>query len=570
MNILKEAVRLFGFQIGKKTPEEEIKSFAIPPNLDGASQITSGGIYGTYVDLEGTAKNESELITRYRDMSMQPECEMAIEDIVTDAIVQEDNAPAVEINLEQLEQPESIKKTITEEFRTILQLLNFNDDGMEIFKRWYVDGRLFYHIMIDPDAPNEGIKELRYLDPRKIRKMREIQRMPGNQGVELVNAVLEYYLYNERMIASVENNAAIGIKIATDSICYVHSGEIDSSRNMVVSYLHKAIKPLNQLRAIEDSHVIYRLSRAAERRIFYIDVGNMPTNRAEQYVKSIISDFRNKLVYDNVTGEVRDDKKFLSMQEDIFLPRREGGKGTEVTTLPGGNNLNQIEDIQYFQERLYKALHVPTTRIKSDNGFGMGRSAEISRDEVKFSRFITKLRKRFDHLFKELLRVQLVTKGVIMLDEWESFRTAMTFDYQKDSVFAEAQEQEIWTSRLALLQMFDPATPVDHYFSRHFIKKTILKQTDEEIEELEKQMEEEIPLAQEEQEREAALNTGAFFEQPDGGSVPPPAKKTPAATSKKKPDSGSGDKKKSDAPKKKPSEATKKKPTGGDKKKKDD
>jgi hypothetical protein len=333
---LLESFRLLGFQFGDHDPVQKFKSFAIPANLDGASQIASGGIYGTYVDLEGTAKNESELITRYKDMAMQPECEQAIEDIITDAVVQEDNKPAIQVNLEQLDQPDSIKNDIREAFEEILKLLNFNEDGMEIFRRWYVDGRLFYHIMINPEDPDKGIQELRYLDPRRVRKIREIKKKLGEGGVEIIDAILEYYLYNERGIVNVESTTAVGVKIATDSICYVHSGQIDSTRNMVVSYLHKAIKPLNQLRAMEDAHVIYRLSRAAERRVFYIDVGNMPTNRAEQYIKVIMNDFRNKIVYDSNTGAVRDDKKFLSMQEDFFLPRREGGRGTEVTTLPAG------------------------------------------------------------------------------------------------------------------------------------------------------------------------------------------------------------------------------------------
>ena len=512
---LTESFKLLGFQIGSSDPVQKYKSFAMPANLDGASQIASGGVYGTYVDIEGTAKNEAELITRYRDMAMQPECEQAIEDIITDAVVQEDNKPAVQVNLEQLDVSESIKNDVREAFDEILKLLNFSEDAMEIFRRWYVDGRLFYHIMVDESAPEEGIKELRYLDPRRVRKIREIKKKLGEGGVEIIDAILEYYLYNERGIVNVESTTAVGQKIAVDSICYVHSGQIDSARNMVVSYLHKAIKPLNQLRAMEDAHVIYRLSRASERRVFYIDVGNMPTNRAEQYIKMIMNDFRNKLVYDSSTGEIRDDKKFLSMQEDFFLPRREGGKGTEVTTLPAGQNL-MIDDIMYFQERLYKALHVPSSRLKSDGGLGMGREAEISRDEVKFSRFITKLRKRFDHLFKELLKVQLIFKQVIMLEDWETFRENITFDYAKDSVFTEAKEQQIWMTRLQLLQMFDPnADPVGTYVSREWIKKNVLSQTDDEIELMSKAMKEEAPGIEDEKEKAAALESGAFFEPPE-------------------------------------------------------
>jgi len=526
-NYLMEAFRLLGFQIGTQNPIQKYKSFAIPANVDGASQIASGGIYGTYVDLEGTAKNEAELITRYRDMAMQPECDQAIEDIITDAVVQEDNRPALSINLEQLEQPESVKKQIHDAFDEILKLLNFNEDGMEIFRRWYVDGRLFYHILVDPDTPQEGIKELRYLDPRRVRKIREIKKKLGEGGVEIVDSILEYYLYNERGIVNVEATTAIGVKIAPDAICYVHSGLIDSTRNMVVSYLHKAIKPLNQLRAMEDAHVIYRLSRAAERRVFYIDVGNMPTNRAEAYIKVIMNDFRNKLVYDSDTGNVRDDHKFLSMQEDFFLPRREGGRGTEVTTLPAGTNLGQIEDIMYFQERLYQALHVPKSRLKSDGGFGVGREAEISRDEVKFLRFIVKLRKRFDHLIKELLKIQLELCGVITKDEWGDFRDNITIAYQKDSVFTEAKEQEIWTKRLQLLTMIDPESPVDRYFSREWIFKNVLMLDEDQIEIMKDQIKNEKPEVDDEKERIASLESGVFEQEP-----PPAPKKSKSEKNK--------------------------------------
>lgn len=521
--VLMESFKLLGFQIGAGSPVQKYKSFAVPANTDGASQVASGGVYGTYCDLEGTAKNEAELITRYQDMAMQPECDQAIEDIITDAIVQEDNKQALDINLEQVEQPDSVKEKIKEAFQDVLRLLNFDDDGMEIFRRWYVDGRLFYHIQIDDEHTEEGIKELRFLDARKVRKIREIKKKLGEGGHEVVDSILEYYLYNERGIVNVESTTAIGVKIALDSICYVHSGLIDSTRKMVVSYMHKAIKPLNQLRAMEDAHVIYRLSRAAERRVFYIDVGNMPTNRAEQYVKMIMNDFRNKLVYDSNTGEVRDDKKFLSMQEDFFLPRKEGGKGTEVTTLPAGTNLGQIEDILYFQERLYKALHVPSSRLKSDGGLGMGREAEISRDEIKFARFINKLRKRFNHLFKELLRVQLILTGVIVKDDWAKLKEKITFDYQKDSFFTEAQETEIYLKRIELLQLYDQRPVVGTYVSTEWCKKHIMRQTDEEIEIMQEQMEKEAPELEKEREKTASLETGAFFEPPE---PPAPKKKS--------------------------------------------
>lgn len=532
---LMESIRLLGFKIGNKSPEEEHKSFAIPANTDGASEITTGGSFGTYVDLEGTAKNESELITRYRDMVMQPECEQAVEDIITDVIVQEDNKPAVQINLDTLNQPDSIKGEIKDAFEKVLKLLKFNDDGMEIFKHWYVDGRLFYHIIIDPEQPELGIQNLRYLDPRRVRKMREVKKRLAGGGIEVIDAILEYYLYNEKGITNIESTTAIGMKIALDSICYVHSGQIDSNRKMVVSYLHKAIKPLNQLRAMEDAHVIYRLSRAAERRIFYIDVGNMPTVRAEQYIKTVMDDFRNKLVYDSNTGEVRDDKKFLSMQEDFFLPRKEGGKGTEVTTLPAGSNLGQIEDIMYFQERLYRSLHVPASRMSNgDGGMGMGRSAEISRDEVKFSRFITKLRKRFNNLFTELLRVQLLLSGVILLEDWADISENIFFDYQKDSVFAEAKEQEILQSRINLLQQLDPGPVVGRYYSMEWIKRNVLMQDEKLIEVMDEQMDKEQPQLDADNEKEAALSTGAFFDPgAEGGPPMPPAPKKKKSGDKK-------------------------------------
>lgn len=502
---LTEAIRLLGFQIGDKSPEQQFKSFAIPQNTDGASQVTAGGIYGTYVDLEGTSKNEADLITRYRDMGMQPECEMAIDNIVNDAIVQNNNDPAVTIDLENLEQPESIKTKIRESFDKITKLLNFNEDGYQIFKRWYVDGRLYYNIIIDEKSPEDGIQELRYLDPRRIRKMRAIHKLLGAGGVEMVSSIIEYFLYNERGIISIDSNTSVGQKISADSICYVHSGEIDSLKNLVLSFLHRAIKPLNQLRSMEDAHVIYRISRAAERRVFYIDVGNMPTQRAEQYIKSIIADFRNKLVFDSATGEVRDDKRFLSMQEDFFLPRREGGKGTEVTTLPAGQNLGQMEDVQYFQERLYKSLGVPISRLKgSEQSMGFSRGAEISRDEYNFSKFIERVRKRFNHLFYVLLRADLLLTGVMLEEEWDAIREQIYFEYQTDSYYAEVQEQQVWAGRLTLLSQIDPYQ--DKIFSRAWIKKNVLKLTDEQIQEMDKELDAEKDLVDAEAQREAGFD----------------------------------------------------------------
>jgi hypothetical protein len=526
-NLLDESVRLLGFKIGTKTPEQENKSFAIPPNLDGSTTLTAGGIYGTYVDLEGSAKNEAELIIRYRDMSMQPECDEAIDNIINDAIVQKESEIAVQIDLEKLEQSDSIKDQIRECFEEVMMLLNFQEDGVEIFKRWYTDGRLYYHIIIDEEHPENGIQEVRYLDPRRIRPIRQINKKIGPNGVEIVDSILRYYVYNERGIVSVDNNAQVGQKIAEDAICYVHSGQVDTLRNMVVSYLHRAIKPLNQLRAIEDAQVIYRLSRAAERRVFYIDVGNMPTQRAEAYVKNIMADLRNKLVYDSATGEVRDDKKFLSMQEDFFLPRREGGKGTEVTTLPGAQNLAQMEDVNYFQERLYKALKVPVSRLKSDQpamGFG-GKIAEISRDERNFSRYIDKLRKRFNHLFYHLLKIQMVLKGIILLDEWEALKEQIYFQYQKDSFYAEVEFQEVLNGRLSVLTAMGMA-PGDFY-SKRWVATNVLKMTDEDIEEEKKEMEKELEEAQDKLDADARREAGV--DQDGKPFVPPEPKEKPNA-----------------------------------------
>lgn len=504
---LTEAIRLLGFRIGDSSTVQDNPSFAIPQNTDGASTVQTGGIYGTYVDLEGTAKNEAELITRYRDMALQPECDQAITDIVNEAIVKEDYKPIVTLNMEQMDSSDDIKEKVRECFDDLLIKLNFNEDAADIFRRWYTDGRLFYHILINEDSPIDGIQELKYLDPRRIRKIREIKKGIEN-GYETVQGIFEYYIYNERGIIAPDANATTGLKIALDSICYVHSGQIDSLRNLVVSYLHKGIKPLNQLRAMEDAHVIYRLSRAAERRVYYIDVGNMPTQKAEQYVKSIMSDLRNKLVYDSQTGEVRDDKKFLSMQEDIFLPRREGGKGTEIDTLPAGQNLGQIEDIKFFQEKMYKSLHVPISRLKSDASFGLGRSAEIARDEYNFSKFIRHLQERFNHLFKELLRIQLLLKGIILKSDWEDIKEGLGFDYQKDQYYSQIRDGEILTGRLSILEQIEPYVGFGKFYSKLYVKKFVLFQTDEEIRRIKEEQENERDIEQEIADEEAARNAG--------------------------------------------------------------
>ncbi len=485
-------VQLFGFEISRKknqVEDEQNKSFALPQNDDGAVTIQSGSYYGTYVDLDGTVRNEIELITRYREMSMQPELETAIDEIVNEAIVNDDNGQAVELNTDDLKQPEQIKKKIRDEFDIILKLLNFGNMGHDIFRRWYIDGRVFYHIIIDDKRPTLGIQELRYIDPRRIRKIREIQKTKDPKtGMEIIKRQNEYYLYNERGIIGAHSN--LGAKIAIDSVVNVNSGLMDSKRAMVLSYLHKAIKPLNQLRMVEDATVIYRLSRAPERRVFYVDVGNMPTIKAEQYLRDIMVKYRNKLVYDSSTGEIKDDRKHLSMLEDFWLPRREGSKGTEITTLPGGANLGELEDVKYFEKKLYKALGVPIGRLEAQQGFSLGKSNEITRDELKFTKFVQRLRNKFSSLFDDLLRIQLVLKRVCTEEEWKQFKEEIYYDYLKDNNFTELKEAELITNRILLLQYVDPF--VGRYYSKEWVRKNVLKQTDEDIAEIDEQIANEL------------------------------------------------------------------------------
>ena len=522
------ALTLFGFTISRKeeptnqNQEPNKKTFALPQNDDGAVTIQSGSYYGTYVDLDGVVRNEIELITRYREMSMQPELETAIDEIVNESIVMEDSGKSVEINMDELQQPENIKKKIRDEFDYILKLLNFGNMGHDIFRRWYIDGRMFWHVVIDDASPALGIQEIRYIDPRRIRKIREIQKTKDTKtGMEIIKSEKEYYLYNERGVVGAHSN--LGTKIAVDAIVNVNSGLMDSKRAMVLSYLHKAIKPLNQLRMIEDATVIYRLSRAPERRIFYIDVGNMPTVKAEQYLRDIMVKYRNKLVYDSSTGEIKDDRKHLSMLEDFWLPRREGGKGTEITTLPGGQNLGELEDVKYFEKKLYKSLGVPVSRLEAQQGFSLGRTTEITRDELKFTKFIQRLRSKFSGLFDDLLRVQLALKRVCTEEEWKNFREDIWYDYKKDNNFTELKEAELITSRVSLLQLVDPF--VGKYFSQEWIRKNILQQTDEDIEEIKEQIAMEAQAAQQQQaDAEAQANAQGMTIDPNSGQrVPLPA-----------------------------------------------
>lgn len=493
------ALTLFGFEIGranKQTSQDQDiknKTFSIPENTDGAVTIQSGSYYGTYVDLDGVVRNEIELITRYREMSMQPELETAIDDIVNESIVNDDNGKGVELNLDDLKQPDTIKKRINEEFEFILKLLDFGNMGHDIFRRWYIDGRLFYHVVINDKSPSKGIEELRYIDPRRIRKIREIQKTKDSRtGMEIIKRQSEYYLYNERGVIGAHSN--LGAKIAVDAVVNVNSGLMDGKRAMVLSYLHKAIKPLNQLRMVEDATVIYRLSRAPERRVFYVDVGNMSTIKAEQYLRDTMVKYRNKLVYDSSTGEIKDDRKHLSMLEDFWLPRREGSKGTEITTLPGAMNLGELEDVKYFEKKLYRALGVPVSRLESSTGFSLGRTTEITRDELKFNKFVQRLRNKFSTLFDDLLRVQLLLKKVCTEEEWKTFKENIWYDYKKDNNFTELKEAELITTRIQTLQLVDPY--VGRYYSAEWVRKNILQQTDEDIEELDAQMANEAAAAQ--------------------------------------------------------------------------
>ena len=500
----KIAVKLFGFTLGKKdivqVEKPEQASFALPTetNDDGAVTITQNAHYGTYVDLEGSVRNELELITRYREMSNHPECDMAIDEIVNEAITHAEDGTVVDINMDNLKQPETIKKKILEEFKNIQKMLNFSNLADDLFKRWYIDGRIYYHVVVSDKNPKDGIQELRYIDPRKIRKVREIQKeRDPKTGAQVIKSLAEYYVYNDRGTTSQTFTSSVnqGLRIAPESVINVNSGLMDAKNTFVISYLHKAIKPLNQLRMIEDAVVIYRLSRAPERRIFYIDVGNLPKGKAEQYMKSIMTQYRNKLVYDANTGEIRDERKHLSMLEDFWLPRREGGKGTEITTLPAGQNLGQMEDVLYFHKKLLNSLNVPISRLDPQGGgiMGIGRTTEVTRDEVKFSKFIARLRNKFSRIFDDALRIQLSLKGVCTVEEWEEFKEAIFYDFKKDNNFTEMRDAEVLRERITTASQIDPY--VGRYYSSTWVKKNVLHMTQEEIDEMQKEIEEEGDLA---------------------------------------------------------------------------
>jgi hypothetical protein len=477
---------LFGFEFKRKTKEADIPSFVEKSDTDdGAVVISAGGAYGTYVDLDGTVRSEAELVTRYREMALVPECDAAIDEIVNESIAI-DEKNLITLDLDSLNVSPQLKQIIKTEFDACLNLIDFNKYAYEIYRRWYIDGRLYYHVLIDEKNPQLGIQELRFIDPRKIRKVREVQKKKAknNEPTEITvsKVVNEYYIFNDKGFnfgnKAVGTNTT-GLRIAKDSIVHVVSGITDNQGQMVLSYLHKAIKPLNQLSTLEDALVIYRLARAPERRIWYIDVGNLPKMKAEQYVRDIMVKHKNRLIYDANTGQIRDDRKFMTMLEDYWLPRREGGRGTEVSTLPGGQNLGEMDDVLYFQKKFLQALNVPVSRLNSDALFSVGRATEITRDEVKFSRFIVRLRSRFSHLFLELLKKQLVLKSVTTIEDWELLKNSIRFEFAKDNYFAELKDAEIRQSRVA--QARDMQDMAGKYVSHDWIRRNVLQQSDDDI-----------------------------------------------------------------------------------------
>ena len=517
---------LFGFSLDKnnekKKKQQGLVSPVAPNNDDGTVTISAGGYYGQYVDIEGISKNEFEMIRKYREVSLHPEVDSAIDEVVNEAIVADGDDSPVEIELSNLEVSESIKKRIREEFKEIKRLLQFDKKCYQLFRRWYIDGRMYYHKVIDVNKPTEGIKELRYIDPLKIKKMREVKKpvTPPTQEQAKVDFgdVKEYYLFNPKGIFTSTSTVQgprdhMGIKISIDAITFVPSGLMDLNMNIPLSYLHKALKAVNQLRMIEDSLVIYRLSRAPERRIFYIDVGNLPKVKAEQYLREVMSRYRNKLVYDASTGEIRDDKKFMSMLEDFWLPRREGGRGTEITTLPGAQNLGELKDVEYFLKKLYKSLNLPPSRVGEEKGFSLGRSNEILRDELKFIKFVGRLRKQFSHLFNDMLKTQLVLKGVITTDDWEFMEEHIQYDFLFDNHFTELKEIEMVNERLNLVNQMTPFLGV--YYSNDYIKRQILQQTEQEIIDIAAQIKKEKASGE-------LMDIPVAPTEPDPNAVPPP------------------------------------------------
>ena len=535
--------KLFGFKIEKD--DEQSKGVVSPvpqTNEDSSDYYVSSGFYGQYVDIDGVFKSEFELIKRYREMALHPEVDSAIEDIINEAIVSDQNDSPVEIDLENLPASAKLKELIREEFKKVKEVIGFDKKCHEILRNWYIDGRIYYHKVIDVEKPEEGLKEVRYIDPLKIKLVRKLKTDPTLRGaIKQINAnnpadvetpeIEEYYQYDPSATQSKNALGAIGntpfatkqrpVRIAPDAITFCHSGLVDRNKQTILSYLHKSIKALNQLRMIEDSLVIYRLSRAPERRIFYIDVGNLPKIKAEQYLKEVMNRYRNKLVYDASTGEIRDDRKHMSMLEDFWLPRREGGRGTEITTLPGGQNLGELSDIEYFQKKLYRSLGVPESRIAgSGEGFNLGRSSEILRDEIKFTKFVGRMRKRFSHLFNDLLKTQLILKNIVTPEDWEILSDHIQYDFVYDNHFAELKETELLNERLGVVAAVDPY--VGKYFSLDYVRRNILKQKDEEIIEIDKQMAKEIKDGKLADPMEVQqLEMGVHPEQMPGGKLDP-------------------------------------------------
>ena len=489
-------MELFGFEFKRKAQEDQIPSFAPKSEDDGAVVVAAGGAFGTYVDLDGTERTEAELCTKYREMALQPEVDAAVDEIVNETMsVDEDKI--VNINLDNVNISDDLKKAIREEFDNCLNILDFQKHAYEIYRRWYIDGRLYYHILVDKNDPKAGIKEVRYIDPRKIRKIREIAKQRSKGGGSLNETVIqkvqnEYYVYNDKGFNYGNKSvgpATSGLKIAKDTILHITSGLTDTQGTMVLSYLHKAIKAINQLRTLEDALVVYRLARAPERRVWYIDVGNLPKMKAEQYLRDIMVKHKNRLIYDGATGEVRDDRKFMTMLEDYWLPRREGGRGTEVTTLPGGQTLGQMDDVLYFQKKLYQTLNVPVNRLNSDALFSLGRATEVTRDELKFARFITRLRNKFSVLFTMMLEKQLVLKQIFSIEDWNNIQQDIKYDFSKDNYFTELKEAELIQNRMNLMQAVTPY--LGKYYSQEWARKHILQQADDEIEEMDAQISEE-------------------------------------------------------------------------------
>ena len=483
---------LFGYTITRAKGKGSGDQFIAPSSDDGTIEVAGGGFFSSILDTNGREKTELDLIRRYRDIAQQPECDSAVEDIVNEAISFDEVSQSVSISLDRLPYPEKIRRAIRKEFNEVLTLLEFEEKGSDIFRRWYVDGRLFYHKVIDNKSPKKGIVALKFVDPTKIKKVREVNKEKDPKtGVDVVKKINEYYVYNEKGLAHAGyGGTGQGIKIAKDAITYCPSGVIDQNGGKVLSYLHKAIKPVNQLRMIEDALVIYRISRAPERRIFYIDVGNLPKIKAEQYLKDVMNRYRNKLVYDASTGEIRDDRNHMSMLEDFWLPRGEGGRGTEITTLPGGSNLGEIDDIVYFQRKLYRSLNVPISRLEAENNFSLGRTTEITRDELKFTKFIQKLRKKFVHLFTDILKTQLLLKGIVASEDWDIMKEQIQYDFLKDGHFAELKDAELLRDRIDALDQIQ--SYIGTFFSKEYVLKRVLRMTDSEVEEMRDQIAREI------------------------------------------------------------------------------